>query len=202
MADEVQNINKNGPKNNECEEVVKSKNQDCDTDKAIIDLIESEKTNKCVETLSDDDIDKFEEVSEKTIGEYNALAVQQSEKAYIEIVRGVVEKSSASLTALREDKKNLRDSFVGLFKVLIMAQLIALAIVIIVKGFVPCFRISDNIVLTFMTTVFVETIGVIALMIAFAFTSKEEIEIINILNSVVENYQKYNNIRQKDKTPK
>ncbi len=158
------------------------------------------------DTTSEEDLNMFSDddtvaATNNIIDRYNWIVARRSEEAYIRIVSNVVEKSSSSLNELRDDKKNLRNSFVNLFKGLIMAQLIGLAFILMFKGFCPYFNVADNIILTFMTTVFVETMGVITLMILFAFKSDEEIKIIDILNSVVGNYQKFSisNKTNKDK---
>lgn len=124
------------------------------------------------------------------IGFFNQKVIEKSEEAYIEIVKVVVEKSGKNLDNLRNDKVALRKKFVNLFSFVLISQLIVLFAILITKGFFSWFYISSDIIITYMSTLFVETLGVIAMMITFAFKSSEEIRIIDILNSVVSNYQK------------
>ena len=138
--------------------------------------------------------------TEDTLGkieQYNLIVLQKSEEAYIEIVRDVVKKSGENLSLLRKDKTYLRNRFVCLFSWILVLQIIVLFGIFACKGFVPSFAVSNDIIMTYMTTVFLETLGVIALMITFAFKSAEEIKIIGILNSVVSNYQKYKDNKNK-----
>lgn len=60
-----------------------------------------------------------------------------------------------------------------------------------IKAFVLHIYLTDTIVISYMTSVFVETIGAIAIMIKYAFDSQQEVNILDILNSVISNYQKF-----------
>lgn len=131
------------------------------------------------------------DVVEVKINQHNFEVLKRSEEAYIRIVEEVVNMSGDNLTTIRKDKSVLRDSFVSLFCYIIKIQLVVLFIIFGLDALLPFFDIAENIIITYMSAVFVETLGVIAVMIAFAFKSNEEIKIIDILNSVVSNYQKY-----------
>ena len=52
-------------------------------------------------------------------------------------------------------------------------------------------QLSDNVLTVYMTSVFVETLGAVVVMIKYAFKADEEVRIIDILNAVVKNFQKY-----------
>ena len=52
------------------------------------------------------------------------------------------------------------------------------------------FNISDDMLKIYIISVFLETLSVIAAMIAFAFSSKDETNIINALSEIVKVYQK------------
>lgn len=44
---------------------------------------------------------------------------------------------------------------------------------------------------TYIVSAFVETLGVVAVMVRFAFDTKQEVEILSTLNGIVEHFQKY-----------
>lgn len=53
------------------------------------------------------------------------------------------------------------------------------------------FSISDDLIKTYIVSAFVETLGVVAVMVRFAFDTKQEVEILSTLNGIVEHFQKY-----------
>lgn len=127
----------------------------------------------------------------RTIEQHNMVALIKSEEAYIDIVKTVVNLSGENLENLRMDKKKLRDKFVNFFIVILSAQMFVLFTIFLLKGFFSWFEVGEKALTVYMTSVFVETLSVIAIMITFAFKSKEEIDIIGILNAVVSKFKKY-----------
>lgn len=129
---------------------------------------------------------------------YNTIAKLQSVDAYIDVVKSVVGSSIGNLDTLQKNKKELRGSLISFFMELLAWQFVILCILIFVKGSFSSFNISESVLVTFMTAVFVETLGAVLIMIGFAFKSDEEVSIIKILNAVVEKFQKDGNeIQQK-----
>ena len=51
---------------------------------------------------------------------------------------------------------------------------------------------SDSVVSAYVISVFAETLSGLIIMIKFAFQSKQDVELIKILNSIIEHFQKYN----------
>ena len=127
---------------------------------------------------------------EGVISDQNKDLEKKSEESYISIVKTIVYISKENLRELRKNKEKIRDEFVRYFKKLITTQIVILFIFILLKGFVN-FKIEDNVIIAFMTSIFVETLSCVVIMITFAFKSKEEVTIINTLNTVVETFQKF-----------
>ena len=117
----------------------------------------------------------------------------ESDKAYCEITESIIEISKEHLTAQRKSKEPLRRSFFIFFSVLLSVQYIVLVSFIVFNSFemIP-FEISEEILRLYIISVFVETLSAMAVMITFAFVSKDETKIVGVLNNIIENYQKVN----------
>ncbi len=116
--------------------------------------------------------------------------LERSEDFYNEVVSKIVDISNGNLEELRGDKFKLRENFVSFFKDVLTIQIIFLLFMLITNA-TNITHLSDNVLISFMTSVFVETIGCLLLMIKFAFKSDEELKIIETLNSVVKTFQKF-----------
>lgn len=122
------------------------------------------------------------------------------DKVYDDIVREVVNISKTQLGIQSTSKEKLKTSFSTFFKILLSAQLIFLALLIVYQAFFAEKRLSDAVIISYISSVFVETLGGVILMITYAFNSKEEVETIRILNRVVQYYQKSPHETVKPKT--
>lgn len=121
----------------------------------------------------------------------------ESEQGYREIAKLVVDIVKEYINTQNEKKTPLRKVFTITFSVLLIFQLITIVAFVLFDSFVCIpFEISESLLTTYIISVFVETLGAIAAMIAFAFTSKEESEIVSILTTIIQNFQKYNNSNQ------
>lgn len=118
-----------------------------------------------------------------------------SDEAYREITKEIVKVSSNQLFIQNQSKDKLKTSFTSFFKVLLSLQLAALFLIIVLNSVLDCFKLSDTVFITLVTSVFVETLGVVAVMVKYAYDSKQEVEILSILNAIVTNYQKYKDER-------
>ena len=118
------------------------------------------------------------------------LEPQSSDKLYDNIVREVVDISKTQLSIQSTSKEKLKKGFSTFFKVLLSAQLIFLALLIAYQAIFVEKRLSDAVIIAYISSVFAETLGGVILMITYAFNSKEEVETISILNRVVQYYQK------------
>lgn len=114
----------------------------------------------------------------------------QTELEYIDIAHEIVAISRVQLNRQTESKQSLRKGFTPYFKWLIAAQLVFLAILLLLKGLCPSFRLSDTVIISYITSVFVETLGGVIVMVTYAFNSKEEVEATKILSGVIEHFQK------------
>lgn len=128
---------------------------------------------------------------QKSMEIHNISAMINSDKEYISIVKDVVSFSKKNLECIRSDKQELRNELVSFCIRILGIQLFMLCFFIFLSAMFDTFNLSDEVLIAFMTSIFVETLGAIIVMVNFAFKSKEEVEIVNILNAVVKNYQKY-----------
>ena len=118
----------------------------------------------------------------------NAFA--DSEKEYLKIVNRVVDISEKQLNAQNKSKEKLRNSFSKFFKWLISLQLGFLALLLVGKALIPNFALSDQIIIVFITSVFVETLAGVIYMIIYAFNCDQEVKTTEILNGVIRYFQK------------
>ena len=58
--------------------------------------------------------------------------------------------------------------FVSFFTWILCVQLFVLFAILLFKGFVPQFGLDEKIITTYMSSVFIETLGVITIMITFS----------------------------------
>ncbi len=114
----------------------------------------------------------------------------RTEENYSKVVEKVIDVSKNQLEKEGEKKRALRNFFTLFFSVFIAIQFVALLILLLIKGFNASFVISEALLTTYIISVFVETLGIIAAMVAFIFNSKEEVNIIDTLNAAIANYQK------------
>lgn len=114
-----------------------------------------------------------------------------SDEDYRKITSRIVEISSEQLNTQNESKKSLKDTLMKFFRILLYVQMGVLFLLIILNGACGKFNLSDSVLITLITSMFVETLGGVIVMVKYAFNSNQEVEILKILNSVVQNYQKY-----------
>lgn len=114
-----------------------------------------------------------------------------SERKYISLVDKIVDISKEQLGYQHSDKQAFRKVFGKFFSIFLSVQYIALLVIMIINAACPGFTISDNLIKAYIVSVFVETLGVVVVMVRFAFDTKQEVEILSTLNSIVEHFQKY-----------
>ena len=124
-----------------------------------------------------------------------ALSPARTPKKTIYMIPVKISKASD----VRANFESLRNNFALYFEKILWWQMFWLCIFILFDSFVGIpFEISDEVLNTFMVSVFVETLGAIVVMIAFAFSSNEESKIVEVLTGIVQSFQKY----KKDKREK
>ena len=151
--------------------------------------IANEKKHVAVDTASLQDNDDAASID-------NELK-DKSEKNYIEIAQNIVEVSSEQLWLQNSSKRRLKNIFTTFFIFFISVQYLVLVALLFVKAFVDI-NLTDAMLIAYITSVFVETLAAIAVMIKYAFDSEQEVQILAILNSVISNYQKFGKEKNKD----
>lgn len=139
----------------------------------IKNLIEESQDNELVSTES----------------EYSSLK-RFSEESYVNIVLEVIKVSRRHLMNQDESKKDLRKRLTTFFKFLLGAQYLFLVVFIMLNAWVVDFNISEKLLLTYITSVFVETLAVVTIMVIFAYGNKTELKIIEILRNIIEKFKK------------
>lgn len=115
----------------------------------------------------------------------------ESEIRYIKIVENIVDSSKQQLTNQHDNKTKSRKVFQIFFISLLCFQMFSVVALIALSALSNSFKISDNVIITFITSMFVETLGIVGIMIKFNFDNSQEIQILKILHGVISNFQKF-----------
>lgn len=116
----------------------------------------------------------------------------ESDKGYRDIANEIINISRDHLKFQRDGKKSLRKLFSAVFSILLLLQFISIVLFISLNAITCCqFQISEELLRLYIVSVFVETLSAMAVMLAFAFASKEELNIVSILNNIISSYQKF-----------
>ena len=129
--------------------------------------------------------------SEKALSEKEDSLQAQSEKEYSKVAKQIVGASVNQLITQNRSKTLLKKIFTIFFVVFISVQYAALIALFAGRIFLPEMNLSDEIIIAYMSSIFVETLGGIVLMIKYAFDSSQETKVLDILNGVIGNYQKF-----------
>ena len=129
--------------------------------------------------------------SEKTLDAKAKSLLAQSEQEYSKVAKQIVDVSVQQLKTQNRSKTLLKKIFTIFFVVFISIQYAALLALFVGRIFLPEMNLSDEIIIAYMSSIFVETLGGIFLMIKYAFDSSQETNVLNILNGVIGNYQKF-----------
>lgn len=124
-------------------------------------------------------------------GDIDNGILRQSEESYIKVVQNIVDASIKQLNGQNESKKGIREKLLVFFMIFLGVQITNLTLFLLLKGFVPVFNISDEVILAFIGSVFLQTLSAVIIMIKFAFDSKQENVVLQILHGAIEKYQKY-----------
>ena len=127
----------------------------------------------------------------KSADDIDSNLKKASEDTYREIAEDIVEISASQMKLQNESKNNLKKSFTIFFMIFISIQYLILIIFMFIKMFANSVELTDTVLISYITSVFVERIGAIIIMIKYAFDSKQEVEILKILNGVISNFQKF-----------
>ena len=116
--------------------------------------------------------------------------IGDSEKAYQDITNKIINETKQQLNANRDSKKTLRIVLCTFIIILLSLQFVFLIVLLILNNHL--IFASDSVVSAYVISVFAETLSGLIIMIKFAFQSKQDVELIKILNSIIEHFQKYN----------
>lgn len=92
-----------------------------------------------------------------------------------------------------KEKLELRNRLINFCLQILTVQMIFLILFLVLSRRI---QLTDNVLTVYMTAVFVETLGAVVVMIKYAFKADEEVRIIDILNAVVKNFQKYRDSKE------
>lgn len=115
----------------------------------------------------------------------------KSEGAYIDIATKIVDSATSQLDVQNKSKNNLKKTFTRFFIVLLSAQYLVLAALLFIRTFQHGSILTDTVIITYISSVFLETLGAVILMIRYAFDSEQETKVLEILNSIISRYQKF-----------
>ena len=115
----------------------------------------------------------------------------KSEGAYIDIANKIVDSATDQLHEQNMSKNSLKKVFTVFFVVLLSVQYLSLAALLFIRAFQEKSLLSDTVIITYITSVFLETLGAVVIMIRYAFASDQETKVLTILNSIIERFKKF-----------
>lgn len=113
-----------------------------------------------------------------------------SDKDYRRITEKIIDKTCDQLNAHTNAKSPLREKLSNFIVGLLSVQFLVLVVILFFNSEWKL-QISDFILNSYIISVFVETLAGLTIMIKFAFDSKQEVELIQILNAIITNFKKY-----------
>ena len=128
---------------------------------------------------------------------------EKSDNTYQAITQRIVEITEDNLIAQEDNKAKLRKPLHIFIIVILSIQLLILATILF--GNNAWFKFDAEIIKTYIVSVFAETLLGLTVMIRFAFSNKQEVELISILNSVVSDFKVFgtdNKTKENDKNKK
>ncbi len=115
----------------------------------------------------------------------------ESDQGYQKVTDKIIDKSADHLEKQQRSKCGLRKTFTIFFSILLSIQYVCLVAFISLNALECCpFSLSEELLKLYIVSVFLETLSAMGVMIAFAFASKDETKIVELLNNIIENYQK------------
>lgn len=114
----------------------------------------------------------------------------ESDRAYRKITEDIISITSRQLEEHNNDKKPLRRDLLDFVKGLLAAQFGALVVFILANNALEL-EISDEVIRTYIVSVFVETLAGLIIMIKYAFDSTQEVKLIAILSEIIRHFKKY-----------
>ena len=139
-------------------------------------------------SINNNEFDEINNLIESNPNKINLA--EYSEKNYIEIVNKALHNSFNHLDTQNTSKDALRKFFSIFFCILISIEYIMFVLLLFFVGH-KLIIIETSILLVYASSIFVETIGVIAFMIKFAYANETELGVLKVAQEVVNGYKKY-----------
>ena len=116
----------------------------------------------------------------------------ESNRDYRGVANRIITVSQNQLEDQQRSKVQLRRRFAWVFSALLLMEYVYLAAVILLDAITPIpMEVSEGILHALITSVFLQTLSAMGVMIAFAFMSREETRIVGLLHQIIEDYQKF-----------
>lgn len=141
-----------------------------------------------VKGIKDDKENDFCELNSVDIKVVKSLE-EKSDEDYRIITNRIIDITKENIDRQTEQKETMRKPLTWFVGVLLFAQFIVL--VVILFGNTCCFNIPETVINTYIISVFAETLVGLIVIIKFAFDSKQEVNLIEVLNTIVSKFQKY-----------
>lgn len=122
----------------------------------------------------------------------NSLAIAgESDKEYREITRRIIDITETELSNRATTKNPLRKDLLKYIKGLLSVQFLVLVGMLFCQIFSIGNEIDSTIFNVYIVSVFAETLAGLIVAVKFAFNSEEETKLIEVLNLIVEHFQKF-----------
>ena len=116
----------------------------------------------------------------------------ESNRDYRGIANRIITVSQNQLADQQRSKVELRRRFAWVFSALLILEYVYLAAIILLDAITPIpLDVPDRVLQALITSVFLQTLSAMGVMIAFAFMSREETRIVGLLHRIIEDYQKF-----------
>ena len=116
----------------------------------------------------------------------------ESNRDYRGVANRIITVSQKQLEDQQRSKVELRRRFALVFSALLILEYVYLAVIILLDAMAPIpMDVPDRVLQALITSVFLQTLSAMGVMIAFAFMSREETQIVGLLHQIIEDYQKF-----------
>lgn len=122
-----------------------------------------------------------------------------SDNTYQLTAKMIVNASIEQLNTQNTTKNDIRRALLNAFLWLLFLQLLLITVLVVLSSWLPSFVVDKSVLISIITSVFVETLGVIAIMVKYAFDSTQEVKIIDILHSYISNFKIFNSSEHQSK---
>lgn len=143
-----------------------------------------------VPSVSVEEVPKGQSNATKAIDDLVRQNTIDSDRDYRRITETIIDISRSQLEQQTKSKQPLRKNLSRFIMGLLIAQL-GILVAILFLNRVWNLQISDFILNVYIISVFVETLAGLIIMIKFAFDTKQEVDLISILNAIISNFKKY-----------